>query len=104
MALTSWCLRQKGASMKFLCVIGVLVLLPAAASADRQAADTCAAKLRKDAAAIYSASVAQFSTGANVGDIVRSVTRGMVRSGNLTRSDARPAAESAGACLKLLKE
>jgi hypothetical protein len=90
--------------MKFFWLTGILVLLPGAAFADRQAADTCAATLQKDAAAIYSASVAQISPGANVRDIVRSVTRDMVRSGNLSRSGARPAAESAGACLKLLKE
>jgi hypothetical protein len=90
--------------MKFLWLTGILVLLPAAAFADRQAADTCSATLPKDAAAIYSASVAQISPSANVREIVRNVTRAMVRSGNLSRSDARPAAEAAGACLKLLKQ
>jgi hypothetical protein len=90
--------------MKFLCMTGMFLLLPAVALADQQAADACAAQLQKDAAAIYSASVAQISPGANVREIVRSVTRGMVRSGNLNRSGAKPAAESAGACLKLLRE
>lgn len=90
--------------MKFPCLTCLLVLVPAAAFADQQAADTCAAKLGKDAATIYSASVAQISPGANLRETVKSVTRGMVRSGSLSRSDARPAAESAGTCLKLLKE
>jgi hypothetical protein len=90
--------------MKFLPATGVLVMFPVVALANQQAADDCAAKLPKNAAAIYSASAPQISPGANIRTIVTSVTRGMVRSGSLSRSEARPAAESAGSCLKLLNQ
>jgi hypothetical protein len=90
--------------MKFAHLTVLLGLFPAAAYADQQAADACAAKLPKSSAAIYSASAAQISPGANVRDIVTHVTRGMVLSGDLSRSEARHAAEAAGACLKFLRK
>jgi len=90
--------------MKFAGVTAFAVLLSTAAHADQKAADACAAKLPKDSAAIYSATVAKLSPGADVRAIVKSVARGMVMSGSLSRDNARDVAEAAGACLKLLKE
>ncbi|RBP16500.1 hypothetical protein DFR50_105143 [Roseiarcus fermentans] len=88
--------------MKFLGFLAIPFLFPAAAFADQKAADGCAAKLGRASAAIYAASAAQLSPGANLRDVVTSVTRGMVMSGDLGRAEARPAAEAAGACLSLL--
>lgn len=90
--------------MKRFGSIAIFVLLPAAAFADQKAADSCAAKLPKNPAAIYSASVAQISPDFNIRAIVTSVTRGMVMNGDLSRDAAKPAAEAAGACLRLLRK
>ncbi|SFK52241.1 hypothetical protein [Methylocapsa palsarum] len=89
--------------MKSACIAILLLLAPSAAFADRQAADACAASLTSDSSAIYRATVARISPGVDVRDIVRSVTRAMVMSGTLDRAGAKPAAEAAGACLKLLR-
>lgn len=90
--------------MKMLQLTTMLVLLPVAALADQQAADHCAAKLQAGPAAIYSATMAKIAPGSNIRDIVKSVTRGMVMSGDLGRNDAKPAAEAAGSCLRLLNQ
>lgn len=90
--------------MKRRGAIAVFVFLPAAAFANQQAADSCAAKLPKNPAAIYSASVTQISPDSDIRAIVTNVTRGMVMNGDLSRGDAKPAAEAAGACLRLLRK
>jgi hypothetical protein len=90
--------------VKFAHLTLLFGLFPAAAYADQQAADACAARLPKSSAAIYSASAAQISPGANLRDIVTHVTRSLVMSGDLSRSEARPAAEAAGSCLKFLRK
>jgi hypothetical protein len=89
--------------MKFAGLAVAFVLFPTVAFANQAAADACAAKLPKDSAAIYTAAAPQAVSGGNLKDIVTKVTRGMVLSGKLSRSDARPAAEAAGTCLALLK-
>lgn len=88
--------------MKLRNLTAALILLSTPALADKKAGDACAAKLQKDSAAIYSASAAKFTPGADLRDIVKGVARGMVLSGNLSRDEAKPAAEAAGGCLKLL--
>ena len=90
--------------MKFVGLAAAFVmLLPTAAFADQAAADACAAKLPKNASAIYTASAAQASPGADLKAVVTKVTRGMVLSGKMSRDDAKPAAEAAGACLVMAK-
>ena len=89
--------------MKRICLVTLLVTNPLTALADQKSADACAAKLPKEPAAIYSEVVAQIAPGANVRDIVVSVTRGMVMAGRLSRANARPAAEAAGSCLELIR-
>ncbi|MCC3247080.1 hypothetical protein LG047_17470 [Methylocystis sp. WRRC1] len=88
--------------MKFTGLTAALFLFSFPALADQKAADACAARLPKNSAAIYSASAAKYSPGSDMRDIVKGVARGMVMSGALGRDDARPAAEAAGACLKLM--
>ena len=89
--------------MRRTCLIALLVTSPVTVLADQKSADACAAKLPKEPAAIYSEVVAQIAPGANVRDIVVSVTRGMVMAGRLSRASARPAAEAAGTCLELIR-
>jgi hypothetical protein len=76
------------------------VILVAPASANRAAADACAAKLPANAKMIYAATITSVTPGANLQDVVRSKTRSLVMDGKISRGDARPAAEAAGACLK----
>ncbi|MDP2411786.1 MAG: hypothetical protein Q8M26_16055 [Pseudolabrys sp.] len=68
--------------------------------ASRAAADACAAKLPANSQMIYAATVADVAPGVDLKDVVRSKTRSLVISGKLSRGDAEPAAEAAGACLK----
>jgi hypothetical protein len=70
------------------------------ASADRAAADACAAKLPANAKMIYAASIAEAKPGANLPDLLRSKTRPLVISGKIARGDAMGAAQAAGACLQ----
>ena len=90
--------------MHVLRLAAVLALLPTIAFADQKSADACAAKLPPNSAALYSASLAKVSSGANIADTLRSNARGMVLGGKLSRADAKPAAEAAGNCLLLLKK
>ena len=75
-------------------------LLAAPAAANRAAADACAAKLPADAKLVYAAAIGSVAAGIDLRDMVRSKTRALVIGGKLSRGQARPAAEAAGACLK----
>jgi hypothetical protein len=75
-------------------------LLSAPALADRAAADACATKLSPEAKLIFATVIGEVKPGANLPDVVRAKTRGLVMAGKLSRGQARPAAEQAGACLK----
>ncbi len=79
----------------------LLLMLVAPACADQKAADACAQNLPKNSGAIYAQAQAQ---GGDLRDAVKSVARAMVMAGTLSRAEARPAAEAAGQCLKLLKQ
>lgn len=68
--------------------------------ADRAAADACAAKLNADAKVVYAAVIGSVRPGIDLAEVVKSKTRDLVLSGKLSRSNARPAAEAAGPCLK----
>jgi hypothetical protein len=85
----------------------VLILTAAALSvsaapsfANRASADACAAKLPPEAKQIYAASISSVAPGVDMKEVVRSKTRALVMGGKLSRDQARPAAEAAGACLK----
>lgn len=85
-------------------IVAAAMILPVAPSfAGRPEADACAAKLPADAKIIYAETIGSVATASNMQDVVRSKTRSLVMSGKLSRGQARPAAEAAGACLKLAK-
>ena len=86
------------------CFVAPFVVSPVAALADQKSADACAARLPREPAAIYSATVAQIAPGANVREIVVGVTRNLVMAGRLSEANARPAAEAAGSCLELMRK
>jgi hypothetical protein len=75
-------------------------MFAAPALASRSAADACAAKLPADAKLIYAAAIGSVAPGIDLRDMVRSKTRALVMGGKLSRGQALPAAEAAGACLK----
>ncbi|MBA4789082.1 MAG: hypothetical protein AB1698_12475 [Pseudomonadota bacterium] len=79
-----------------------LCLFATVALADRPAADKCAAGLNTDGKTIYAASAAQVAPGADIRAVVKTATEGLVRSGNISMGNARPAAEAAGKCLALI--
>lgn len=90
--------------MRRTCLLILLLTSPLPVFANQKSADDCASKLPKDSAAIYSNTVAQISPGANIKDLVVEITRGLVMDGRLSRANARPAAEAAGNCLKLIRK
>jgi hypothetical protein len=84
-------------------VIATVSLSAVPASANRAAADACAAKLPANAKLIYAAAIGGVTPSAKLEDLIRSKTRSLVMNGKISRGDARPAAEAAGACLKQAK-
>lgn len=68
--------------------------------ASKASADACAAKLSPEAKQIYAASIGSVAPGVDMREIIRGKTRALVIGGKLTRDQARPAAETAGVCLK----
>ncbi len=90
--------------MRSLSLALAFAVLSSPAFADRQAADACANGLPKEPAAIYAAAVGQMGPGVDGRAIVRSVTKNMVSSGQLTASAARGAAMAAGDSLEKLKD
>lgn len=80
--------------------VSILSSFTAPSFASKASADACAAKLSPAAKQIYAASIGSAAPGADMREIVRGKTRSLVIGGKLTRDQARPAAEAAGACLK----
>lgn len=75
-------------------------LLAATVLASRAGADACAAKLPADAKLIYAAAIGSVAPGIDLREMVRSKTRALVMAGKVSRGQALPAAEAAGACIK----
>jgi hypothetical protein len=88
------------ATLLMAAAVVATTLLAAPAAANRAAADACAAKLPADAKLVYAAAIGSVAAGIDLRDMVRSKTRALVIGGKLSRGQARPAAEAAGACLK----
>lgn len=73
-----------------------------AVAASATAADTCAKGLPADSRMIYDASVRNMKSIETLRDTVVAETKALVTAGKLAEASARPAAEAAGTCLKLL--
>src|SRR5215471_18984406 len=65
------------------------------------AANECAAKLPKDAKAIFDATLPKVVPGANLRDLVTTNTRSLAIAGTIDRGTARQSAAAAGQCLQL---
>lgn len=84
-------------------VLALLLAVPAAAQADQAAAAACASQLSKDGRTIYDKAAPTVTAKTDIRDAVTGVARPLVMNGTMSRDAARPAAEAAGECLKLLK-
>lgn len=73
-----------------------------AAFADQASAGKCAAGLSPQGQQVYAASAPQVTPGADLRGIITQQTKSLVMSGAMSRDAAKPAAEAAGKCLKLL--
>lgn len=86
---------------------GLLVAASSLSIAGAQAAPAgaaaCAAKLNATARLIYNTVAPQVPGNADLRGLITDRTRSLVISGQISRSDARPAAEAAGQCLEQLR-
>jgi hypothetical protein len=84
-------------------LVGLLLTGPATAQAPASAVSmTCAKALPADSRMIYDATVKNMKGLDTIRETVVAQTRAMVMSGKISQANARPAAEAAGTCLKLL--
>ena len=86
-----------------LLCMAMLLVLPAAVLADQASAAACSAGLSSDAKLIYDKTAPTVNPATVIKDALTAVVRPMVMNGSMTQAVARPAAEAAGECLKLLK-
>jgi hypothetical protein len=89
--------------MNRLLIALTLILAPAAAFADKQAADSCAASLQPGPKAIYDGTVANLGSGQKAGEVMKGQVIELVKSGKVQKTSAKSDAQAAGQCLKLLK-
>jgi hypothetical protein len=85
-----------------LVVIGALVASAGSGLATQQAADQCAKRLPTISRAIYDGALPNIRSVADGRSAVINQTEKLVSGGQLSREDARPAAEAAGRCLELI--
>ncbi|MER2268801.1 hypothetical protein [Methylobacterium oxalidis] len=74
----------------------------AGGGAGNAAANHCAAGLPSDSRIIYDASLRNMKSLDTLRDTVVAQTRSLVEAGKLNEAEARPAAEKAGTCLRML--
>jgi len=88
-------------------LVVVLALLPfvalhgSEARADAAAARGCAARLPKDARAIFDTTLPKVGPGTDLRDLVSAATRRLVMDGKIDRGSARSSAMAAAKCLRL---
>lgn len=90
--------------MKKFAMIVLIALAPATTLADQAAATKCRGKLNADGKTIYDKSLPLATPDANLRDVVTEQTRALVQAGTISMDTARPNAEAAGECLKLLRK
>jgi hypothetical protein len=88
----------------FRCMIAAaLVLLPAAAFADKQTAAACAGKLTPEAKLIYDTAAPTIKPDTMIRDPLPPMVRPMVMAGKVSRATAQQSGQAAGLCLNELK-
>jgi hypothetical protein len=71
-------------------------------AAGSPAADSCAKGLSTESKMIYDATVKAMKGPSTIRDTVVAQTKALVMEGKIAEANARPAAEAAGTCLRLL--
>jgi hypothetical protein len=92
---------EKDCQMRVMIALGLLAFSAAAAHAGQAEAQSCAGGLDANGQLIFNTALPQVAPGVDLKGIVTDVTKSLVKSGQVPRGDARPAAQSAGECLKL---
>lgn len=87
--------------MRFTAAIILLSLTAAPVLAGQSEAQSCAAGLDANGQLIFNAVLPQVTPSVDLKGAVTAATKSLVSAGQITRSDARPAAMAAGECLKL---
>ncbi len=87
--------------MRLLIALGLLVVSAAPAIAGTVEAQSCAGGLDANGQLIFNTALPQVAPGADLKGVVTEATKSLVKSGQISRGDARPAAMAAGECLKL---
>lgn len=80
-------------------LIAALLIVPASALADQNAANSCAAALSKDGKTIYAAVGPSYKPGTDLRALMEAQIPGLVRAGKVERSSARSNAVAAAECL-----
>ncbi len=89
--------------MKRFLIAAAICALPMTASANRAAADACAASLAPEARLIFDATAPSITPTAEIRAALEEKTRDLVMNGRVSRSSARGSATAAGNCLKNLQ-
>lgn len=79
-----------------------LVLVPAAAFADKADADACAAKLTGQSKVLYRSVVASVQGGASLENAVKKAAKPKIDSGKMNEADARKWGREAANCARLV--
>ena len=84
--------------------LGLAALTPLApAFADQAAGAACASKLSPESQMIYAAAAPKVTPTTDLRSVLKATARGLVMSGKIPRSTARPSAVAAYPCLQALQ-
>ncbi len=87
--------------MRIITALTLLALSAAPAVAGTAEAKSCAANLDANGQTIFNSALPQVTPSADLRAVVTATTKSLVKSGQVSMSDAKPAAMAAGQCLKL---
>ncbi len=87
--------------MRFTFAFVALIAFSIPAGAGQAEAQTCAAGLDANSQLIFNATLPQVGPGADLKGALTTATKALVKSGQIKRGDAKPAAMAASECLKL---
>lgn len=87
--------------MRFTIVAAALIALTLPSVAGLPEAKSCASGLDTNGQIIFNAALPQVAPGADLKGVLTTTTKSLVKSGEIKRGDAKPAAMAASECLKL---
>jgi hypothetical protein len=87
--------------MRFALAVAAVFAFTIPSVAGQSEAQSCASGLDASGQMIFNAVLPQVSPGADLKGVLTATTKSLVKSGQIGRGDAKPAAMAAGECLKL---